>query len=87
MTPDLELITSLVERWCPETNTFHLYHGETTITLEDVHFLTGMNVDSELVESEMRLPTEASALHEYVESLLGRKPTIFDLSASRVKMT
>ncbi|CAN1178697.1 hypothetical protein LINPERPRIM_LOCUS37033 [Linum perenne] len=35
----------------------------------------------------MRLPTEASALQEYVGSLLGRKPTISDLSAGRVNLT
>ncbi|CAN1310222.1 Protein MAIN-LIKE 2 [Linum perenne] len=44
-TPDSELITALVERWRPETSTFHLYHGEATITLEDVHFITGLSVD------------------------------------------
>ncbi|CAN1242180.1 Serine/threonine-protein phosphatase 7 long form homolog [Linum perenne] len=57
-TPDHELITALVERWRPKTSTFHLYHGEETITLEDVHFLTGLSVDGELVESQRRLPTD-----------------------------
>ncbi|CAN1127543.1 Serine/threonine-protein phosphatase 7 long form homolog, partial [Linum perenne] len=45
LTTDPELITALVERWRPETNTFHLYHGEATITLEDMHFITGLTVD------------------------------------------
>ncbi|CAN1837779.1 hypothetical protein LINPERHAP1_LOCUS35206 [Linum perenne] len=35
----------------------------------------------------MRLPTEASALQEYVESLLGKKLASSDLSVGRVKMT
>ncbi|CAN1314260.1 Protein MAINTENANCE OF MERISTEMS [Linum perenne] len=48
---------------------FHLYHGESTITLEDVHFLTGLSVDGELVESQRRLPTDA------ISTPLGETPT------------
>ncbi|CAN1138621.1 Serine/threonine-protein phosphatase 7 long form homolog [Linum perenne] len=57
-TLDPELITALVERWRPKTSTFHLYHGEATITFEDVHFITGLSVDGELVESQRRLPID-----------------------------
>ncbi|CAN1180879.1 Serine/threonine-protein phosphatase 7 long form homolog [Linum perenne] len=48
-TPCKELVTALIERWRPETNTFHLVAGEATITLEAVEVLT-------------RLPTTGSPL-------------------------
>ena len=34
----------MVDRWRPETHTFHLSFGETTVTLEDVAMLTGLPI-------------------------------------------
>ncbi|CAN0881825.1 Protein MAIN-LIKE 2 [Linum grandiflorum] len=48
----MELCTALIERWRSETNTFHMYNGEMTITLEDVSFITGLPVDGSAVFEE-----------------------------------
>ncbi|XP_074310965.1 uncharacterized protein LOC141646881 isoform X1 [Silene latifolia] len=61
-----DLIFSLVERWCPETNTFVFPWGEATVTLEDVYVLGGFSPlgisvlskssfgkDEEFVENEL----------------------------------
>ncbi|XP_050233137.1 serine/threonine-protein phosphatase 7 long form homolog [Mercurialis annua] len=46
---DMQLITALVERWRPETHTFHLPGGECTVTLQDVAIQTGLPVDGHAV--------------------------------------
>ncbi|KAH7834884.1 hypothetical protein Vadar_020616 [Vaccinium darrowii] len=42
---DLALMTALLERWHPETHSFHLGLGEWTVTLQDVEVILGVPVD------------------------------------------
>ncbi|RYR70954.1 hypothetical protein Ahy_A02g005254 [Arachis hypogaea] len=42
---DEPLVSAFVERWGPETHTFHMPFGECTITLQDVAYHLGLPVD------------------------------------------
>ena len=66
---DHALIIALVEHWRPETHMFHLPHGETGITLQDIEVMLGVLVDGLPVIGGVKLdwPT---LCHE----LLGHRP-------------
>ena len=46
---DRSLLTALVDRWRPETHTFHLPYGEMAPTLQDVAYLLGLPLDGDAV--------------------------------------
>ena len=46
---DWPLITCLVERWFPETHTFHIPVEEMTITLQDVAIILSLRIDGPAV--------------------------------------
>ena len=43
------LISALVERWQLKTHTFHLPHGEMSITLQDVEVIYGLSIEGEVL--------------------------------------
>ncbi|CAN0838731.1 Serine/threonine-protein phosphatase 7 long form homolog [Linum grandiflorum] len=51
-----------MERWRPETNTFHMYHGEVSITLQDVAHLTGLSVSGDALYVEYEKETNWAAI-------------------------
>ncbi|CAN0838216.1 Serine/threonine-protein phosphatase 7 long form homolog [Linum grandiflorum] len=82
-TPDPQLITALMERWRPETNTFHMYHREVSITLQDVAHLTGLLVTGDALYVEYEKETNWAAI---VEEVLGRSPVGHMKDGGRVQM-
>ncbi len=66
-----DLISALVERWRPETHTFHLPCGECTITLEDVAVQLGLPIDGNAVTGVSSISRPTTLCYE----LLGRLPS------------
>ena len=44
---DYQLVCALLDRWRPETHSFHFPWGEMTLTLEDVALLFGLPCSGE----------------------------------------
>ncbi|CAN0873369.1 Serine/threonine-protein phosphatase 7 long form homolog [Linum grandiflorum] len=68
-----------MERWRPETNTFHMYHGEVSITLQDVAHLTGLSVSGDALYVEYEKESNWAAI---VQEVLGRAFLMPDRSSA-----
>ena len=54
---DRSLLCALVDRWRPETHTFHLPCGEMALTLQDVMYLLGLPLVDDAVGPRVVPPT------------------------------
>ncbi|KAH7864868.1 hypothetical protein Vadar_034800 [Vaccinium darrowii] len=67
---DRGLLTALIERWRPETHSFHVGDVEMTVTLQDVKGILGLSVDGDAVTGNFSV-TDVEAL---CTRLLGQVP-------------
>ncbi|XP_052488036.1 serine/threonine-protein phosphatase 7 long form homolog [Gossypium raimondii] len=65
-----DLLSALVERWHPETHTFHFPCGECTVTLEDVAVQLGLPIDGSPVTGVSSFTDPATVCYQ----LLGESP-------------
>ncbi|KAK5770878.1 hypothetical protein PVK06_047035 [Gossypium arboreum] len=77
---DPKLINALIERWRPETHTFHLPCEECTIILEDVHLQLGLPVDGDAVTGSVHSADWGAVCYE----LLGAIPD--NINGGRIEM-
>ncbi|RYR74311.1 hypothetical protein Ahy_A02g008980 [Arachis hypogaea] len=66
------LLSALVERWRPETHTFHIPVNEVTVTLEDVSYILGLPINGEAVTG--RLDSSHKFFVENCIACFGREP-------------
>lgn len=79
---DSSFITALIDRWRLETHTFHMPHGECTITLQDVAIQFGLPCDGDPVVGSTDYNWRRLAWE-----LLGVMPPAENMSGQRVRMT
>ncbi|KAK1602514.1 hypothetical protein QYE76_072014 [Lolium multiflorum] len=70
-------ITALVDRWRPETHSFHLPCGEMTVTLQDVSMILALPIKGEPVCRN----TASDGWREAMRDLIGNAPTTEKMSA------
>ena len=67
---DEALVTAMVDRWRPETHTFHLPCGEMTVTLQDIAMILGLRIDGHAVTGD----TTNAGWRDRVEEFCGHRP-------------
>jgi hypothetical protein len=63
-------LTALVDRWHPETHTFHLPCGKTTVMLQNVAMILGLPIDGSPVSGTVT----PGGWRDFVGAAIGLQP-------------
>jgi hypothetical protein len=67
---DGPLLTAFINRWCPETHSFHLPSGEMFVLMQDIGYILGLHLDSLAVSGTV----EPMNWKDMVEQFIGYRP-------------
>ncbi|KAI4985247.1 hypothetical protein ZWY2020_017877 [Hordeum vulgare] len=60
-------VTTLIDRWRPETHSFHLRTGEMTVTLQDISMITALPIEGK----PLCMSTDSEGWRKQMEALIG----------------
>ncbi|KAE8787692.1 mutator protein [Hordeum vulgare] len=71
-TPNLNAaaVTALIDRWRPETHSFHPRTGEMTVTIQDVSMITALPIEGK----PLCMSTDSEGWRHQMEALIGMSP-------------